>query len=142
MTPEERIQDVLQNYEIKKLDGGRWSVRHPKVEEAYIVDPKKGTCTCKAGVNGKVCRHLSAIRVKVEEERSQARKAEEEKREAEGDFLKRFLATEEEKLWKVLTPELGVKLLRVLASRVLEVESTVRKIRGEEAEKALESLLE
>ncbi|NSW76060.1 MAG: hypothetical protein HPY68_04665 [Candidatus Atribacteria bacterium] len=142
VTPQEKVQEVLSSYEIKRLDGGRWSVRHPKMEEAYIVDPEKGTCTCKAGVNGQVCRHLSAIRVKVEEERSKVKRVEEEKKEGEADLLKRFLNAEEEKLLRTLTPEWIIKLLKAVSSRVLEVESTVKKIRGEEAEKSLERLLE
>lgn len=61
-TLEERVKEVLSQYEIKALGNGVFEMRHPKKEEAYTVNAKEGKCTCPAGQNGKQCKHLAAAK--------------------------------------------------------------------------------
>lgn len=141
MTIEERIREVIETYEVKKVADGVYSVRHPKVAEAYTVDLRKGSCTCKAGQAGKVCRHILACRRLFDEELAQQRKQEEAKREEVIDLLQRFAEAEETKLWETLTPGWTLKVLKAMSERILTLEKETRKLRGELSELNLKALL-
>jgi hypothetical protein len=140
MTPDV-VQEVLDTYEIERVSESVFRVRHPKVAEPYTVDLTKGTCTCKAGQAGKACRHLLAMRKLVSDERSAARKQEAERREEAMDLLRRLLEAPEEKLYKTLTPEWSLKILRTLCERLLTLEEQMAKVRSEVDKGILEKAL-
>lgn len=136
--PVEKAQEVLATYEIHKLADGVYSVKAPNSASAYTTDIKNNRCTCPAGENGRSCKHVLACRMLAEQEAL----AQKEKEEQVLDLLERFASADEERLLRTLTEEWRVKVLKELARRLIALEQALRKAKAEEAEKALERLLE
>jgi uncharacterized Zn finger protein len=129
-TLEERVQEVLESYEIKELPDGIFTMKAPSAQEAYTVDTKNNRCTCPAGQKGKPCKHMAAAKELL--------KQKEEKHEMEPREAMRILGwvvkQDPEKLLD-LSSKQEAKVFKALATILLRCYEHVTK---QELEKLLE----